>query len=156
VAGRRRLAAKGGVALLLLAASGAAAIIAGCGSERPVPVSSLSRAQFIERADAICAEGRRRGLRYRPSLADGETGAAAARAIEVALLPAIGQVVDDLYAIGAPAAQRERMEAFLSELQRAVSEAESFEVPTFERLDRAFASSGKLALELGLRSCAYG
>lgn len=132
----------------------------GCGGAteagRFLPVSSLSEAKFVERANSICAGGRERGLRYQPSLPSAQTGAAIARAIDVSVLPALRQVADALYKLGAPADRRGKVEAFLASFEEALGRAEDLEAPSFERLEPLLGRSGELALRAGLESCAYG
>ena len=132
----------------------------GCGggakAERTLPVSSLSEAKFVERADAICAEGRERGLRYQPSLPSGQTGAAIAEAIDISVLPALRQAADALYRLGAPAGRHGKVEAFLASFEEALGKVEDLEVPSFERLEPLLGPSGDLALRAGLESCGYG
>lgn len=144
---------------LLLSATGLAALLAGCGGgeDRTVATTSLAKAEYVKRADAICARGRMRALRYQPSLGrEGQTPAAAHTAIEVSVLPAIREVVDELYELGAPSGQKGQVEAFLAAFQEGVDEAEGLEVPTFDRLQRVLGRPGELALKAELRNCVFG
>lgn len=141
----------------ILAAAVAIAAAGGCGGGgRTVAASSMSAAEYARRADAICAKGRLRGLRYQPGLAAGQTNKAASAAIEASVLPAVREVVDRLYALGAPSGRKAGIEAFLAAFQQAVDEGEQMEVPTFERLERVLAKPGGLAVKNGLTACAYG
>ncbi len=148
--------------LLALAASlCAVAAIAGCGGgdgeEQALASTTPAKSEYAKRAEAICAKGRMRALRYQPALGrEGQTAAASAHAIEVSVLPAIQGVVDDLYALGAPAGERSKVEEFLAAFQEDVSEGEDLEVPTFERIQRVFATSGEMALKMGIPACVYG
>lgn len=143
---------------LLSVAVGLAAIWAGCGdSSRTVTTSSLDKADFVKRADAICARGRLRSLGYRPAAAAGQSeGEAVTEAIETTVLPAMQRVVDDIYDLGAPQGEEARIEAFLAAFQQAVDEGEGLEVPSFERLEPLLAPPGELAQKSGLESCVYG
>ena len=144
----------------LLAVLCAAAIGVGCGGggeeERTLPVSSLSGAKFVERADAICARGRERALRYQPSLPGGRTGASIAEAIDASVLPALRQVVDRIYALGVARSEHRQVEVFLTTLTDALDRAEGLEVPSFERLEPLLRRPGTLARRLSLEDCVYG
>lgn len=148
------------ILFILLAAAAAGTSYAGCGGggseDRTVSTSSLTNAEFVKRADAICARGRLRALRYQPSASGGQTGAAVAAAIEAGVFPAIQAVIDKLYTLGAPAGQKARVEAFLTAFQQGVDEGEDLEVPSFERLGRVLAKPGELAHKSGLQDCIYG
>lgn len=144
----------------LLVTVGIAVTATGCGSDgaaRTVAASSLTRAEFAKRAEAICARGRLRGLRYGgPRGARQSERDALAERIEVALLPAIQRAIDEIYALGAPLGEEDRVEALLIALQEAVGAGKELRVPSFERLEQLFAKSGRLARKEGLDSCAYG
>lgn len=144
------------LALLLVAA--VASLFAGCSGDddRTVSTTSLDKAEYVERADAICAEGRLRALRYQPSAGGGQTAAAAQKAIDESVLPAVQEVVDELYELGAPGGQEEQIDAFLAAFQQGVDDGEDLEVPTFERFERVMAPAGKLARKAGLQDCIYG
>lgn len=144
---------------LLSITTGLAVFFAGCGGgqDRTVSISSLSKAEYVQRADAICAKGRARALRYQPSLGrEGRTAEALHKAIEAIILPAIQEVVDDLYELGAPQGEKGHTEAFLAAFQQGVDDGENLEVPTFGRLQRVLAPSGEKALKMGLQDCVYG
>lgn len=139
-------------AIVLLAATG-------CGdgdSTATVTVSSVTPAQYAKRASAACAQGRLRGIRYQPSDSDKMTNAGLAAAIEANLLPALQEVIDQLYAMGAPAGKKPQIEAFLTAFQQALDEAEGLEAPSFERLEPVFKKEAELAQQLGLEPCVYG
>jgi hypothetical protein len=135
-----------------------AALFIGCGGQedRTVSATSLTEAAYTKRANVICAQGRLRALRYQPSPAGEQTGEEASKAIENSVLPAIQEVVDELYELGAPSDQKGQIEAFLAAFQRGVDESEDLEVPTFDRLSRVLAPSGERARQAGLQDCIYG
>ena len=137
---------------------GALAIGIGCGGgdSQSLSASSLSKAEFVKRADAVCARGRERALRYQPSLPGGRTGASIAEAIDLSVLPALREVADSLYSLGAPGDERQGVEAFLVSFEDALGAAEDLEVPSFERLAPLLSRPGHLAHKAGLQSCVYG
>jgi hypothetical protein len=145
------------VRLLLACGIVAAGIGCGGGASRTASTSSLAKAQFVKRVDAICARGRIRGLRYRPSHATGQSeGKAMAEAIEIGLLPALQGVIDQISAVAVPPGQSGRVETFLAAFQQAVDAGERLSVPSLRSLERLLARPGKLAREDSLESCVYG
>jgi hypothetical protein len=138
---------------------GALAIGIGCGGgedSRSLSASSLGKAEFVKRADAVCARGRESALRYQPSLPGGRTGASIAKAIELSVLPALREVADRLYSLGAPSNERQGVEAFLASFEDALGAAEDLELPSFERLEPLLSRPGQLARKADLQSCVYG
>ena len=121
-----------------------------------VTTSSITKAEYSDRLEEICARGRLQGLRFQPP-ADGQTERdALTEAIESNLLPAIQTVTDEIYAVGAPDAARQQTEAMLVAMQEAVDEAEELETPTLTKVEEFLARSGGLARKAGLESCIYG
>lgn len=151
-AGRCRLV----VALVTLAAAAAAA---GCGSgdsDRTVATSSLGKAAFDQRAEAICADGRSRGLRFSGLPAGGTSEREAmTRAVRQSLLPALQRVVDRLYSLGAPAGEEQQIEDFLAAFQGGVDAAEKLRVPTLLNVEAKLDPAGALAERAALEACVY-
>jgi len=143
------------LALITLAVSVA---LTGCGGGETTALatSSMSKAEFVKRVEAICAQARSEAIRYRPAGKGESQPEALAKAIEDTLLPAIGKAVDDLYALGAPAAEKEQTEAFLSALRQGVEEGEGLSTPALEKVEELLAPSGRLARRAGFLSCVYG
>lgn len=142
---------------LVLAATGIAAL-AGCGdSGRTVPTSSMTTDQFVKRAEAVCAQGRLRGLRYEPpSGARQSERDVLGERIADNLLPALRQVIDELYELGAPAGRQSDVEALLTAMQDGLETASDRGAPTLKAVEDAFRPAGKLAQRDGLRACIYG
>ena len=126
----------------------------GCGGG--LSTSSMSQAEFTGRAETICAHGRLRSLRFHPPPHGLPERARLTEAIDSTLLPAIQGVVDEIYALGAPAERKARTEAFLTAMQEGIDEAEELDAPTVEGVEKLLARSGQLAQKDGLESCAYG
>lgn len=126
------------------------------GDSRTVPTSSMSEAEFDKRVETICAKGRRHALRFRPAAVDEPKRDAIDEAIDTTLLPAMQDVVDEIYELGAPPAQKRQTEALLVALQQAVGEGEDLSPATMERVEALFTPSAKLARKAGLEACVYG
>lgn len=132
----------------------------GCGggggsSTRTIATSSISEAAFAKRAEAICVRGRLRALRPSPAGAGQSERDAVSESIETTLLPGIQRVIDEIYALGAPAPEKGRIEAFLEALQQAVDEGEAADPPTVEGVERLLAGAGRAAERAGLKACAF-
>lgn len=135
---------------------------AGGGGETTVRSSSLSKAEFSEKAAAICTREKTKGLEAMGTYLKQHPGATGAAKIELigealqkVFLPAVQRQIDQIRALGAPAGDEEEIEAFLSSLQEAVDGA-SQGTPSNGKFAQAFASSASLAHEYGLDACAYG
>jgi hypothetical protein len=143
------------LALVLLAVSVAGAI--GCGNDEPtVATASMTKSAFVSKVDGICAHGRLRALHFEPSSVHESERDAVTAAIEGTLLPSIQEVIDSIYALGAPAGEEASTEALLVSMQGAVDEAEGRDTPTLAGVENLLAPSGRLACKAGLRSCIYG
>lgn len=132
----------------------------GCGEDsegsEAVTTSSITKAEYTDRLEEICARGRLQGLRFQPP-EDGQTERdALTEAIESTLLPAIQTVTEEIYAVGAPSTAKQQTEAMLAAMQEAVDEAEELETPTLTKIEELLGRSGSLARKAGLESCIYG
>lgn len=132
------------------------------GKETTVQSSSLSRAEFVERAGAICTREKTKGLEEMGAYVKQHPGATGAgkleligEALQKVFLPSVQRQIDQIRALGAPAGDEQEIEAFLSALQEAVDEAGQG-TPSNGKFGQAFASSANLAHEYGLDACAYG
>lgn len=132
---------------------------AGCGGGDNGPAirtSSLDEAAYDRRAEAICADGRSRGLRFSGLPTNGEIEREAmTRAIKRSLLPAFQRVIDQLYALGAPAGEEQQTGAFLSAFQHSVDAAKRIREPTLREVEAKLEPAGALAERDGLEACIY-
>lgn len=150
---------------ILLFAIAAAAAVTGCGgggqsTSTTVTASSLTKAAFLKRATTICRNGRDRlaagNLAYvkqHPSQSQQETFVTVVKTVEA---PVVRSVVDELRALGAPAAEVDEVEAITNGLQKAADELEaknSFDTAEAQQLLRL---GGDKALRYGADECAFG
>lgn len=151
----KRLSSKQTLALVLLAFG--VLVWVGCGeAARTVSTSSLTKAEFVNHVEAICARGRLRGLHFQPAGEGQSERDAITEAIDTTLLPAIQGVIDQIYALGAPRKKRAQTEALLTALQQAVDKGEALDIPTVQGVEGLLARPGRLARKAGLQSCVYG
>ncbi|MGN6216529.1 MAG: hypothetical protein ACTHN7_06170 [Solirubrobacterales bacterium] len=145
---------------LLAAHAAHAMIVAGCGSGGITETtSSLSKAEFVKKGNAICAEGskeinegfekfaKENGLseKKRPPQAKLEEG------IETVVIPGIRKEIEGIRALGPP---DEEAEAVLAAAEEALEEGE--EDPSLlakEESAGPFAKVNKLSREYGLTKC---
>lgn len=148
-----------------LAAAGAgvlaiALIVAGCGGSDPsVSTSSLSKAQFIKKADAVCAQGNKRletnfatflqekkNLKH-PSEADFE------ELVGKVVVPNLKREVKELRALGAPSGDEDRVGEIITAIEEGIETAESDPKVAASSSEAVFGVSSRLSKEYGLEVC---
>jgi hypothetical protein len=127
--------------------------------------SSLSKSEFVEKADAICNRDKRQGLAEMSTYVK-EKGAESAspqakiallrEALQAVFLPKVQDQIDEIRALGAPQGDEQEVEAFLAALQEGLDAASKAATPTNALFGQSFKRSGELARAYGLTACAYG
>jgi hypothetical protein len=142
--------------------TGSTTTAAGGGKQTKTHSPSLSKEEFVEKADAICTRGKTKGLEAMGVYAKEHQGTAGqskaeviGEAVQKVFLPSVQSQVDQIRALGAPAGEEQEVEAILAALEEAVEEA-SQGAPSSARFAKSFASAGALAREYGLTACVYG
>jgi hypothetical protein len=136
---------------------------AGGGKEKTPHSSSLSKAEFIKQADAICTREKTKGLQAMGAYVKQHQGATTEQAkaeligeaVQKVFLPSIQSQVNQIRALGAPAGDEQEVEALLDALEEAVEKA-SEGAASSANFAQAFTGSAKLAREYGLSGCVYG
>jgi hypothetical protein len=147
---------------VLTAAAAIVLIVAGCGggSDSSSDSSSLSKAQFIKQADAICEKGNKEneaefeefakehGLseKKEPSKAVQE------EAISEIVAPSVGKQIEEIDALGAPEGDEGKIEAMVAAVEEGVEEIEANPGSLTEGKN-PLAKGSKLAKEYGLKTC---
>lgn len=149
---------------LLCGACALALLAAGCGGggDETTTTASLSKAQFIKKADGICAsaekevEGEFESFAKEHKLSEkqppshGESEEAATSI----LIPSIEGQVEDIRALGAPAGEEEKVEELLTAVEDALDKAKQDPAAFIETEGEGdFAHANKLAREYGLTVC---
>jgi hypothetical protein len=126
--------------------------------------SSQAKTEFVDQANAICKEGKKKGLgeiktyvKAHPPSAGSSTEAKVAllgEALRTVFLPEVQNQVDEIRALGLPQGEEGQVEAILDAMEEGV-EASS-KSSTGLKLGLNFERSAELAREYGLDSCAYG
>lgn len=152
------------VAVLLSLVATLGSALVGCGSGDPsetTKTSSLTKAEFIRRAERICAHGSENLLplvtRYMqhhvtPHQTEAEL---TAEAIRETVLPKFQIQIDELRRLSAPPGDKKQIEAFLAAMQHATdSLAQRARLSLVTGIDHEFQQAGELALNYGIVNCA--
>lgn len=153
--------------MLLFVVIAATAVAGGCGDDESsagsIETSSLTKAQFIKKAGAICTESNENLLveinayiekHKSSSKSEGEVIADALREFAV---PKVESQIEEIENLGAPAGDEAQIEAFLEAQRRSVESLAARQSLTLTPgIELAFRQPGKLARQYGLDECAYG
>jgi hypothetical protein len=150
----------------VLAAVLAALVVAGCGggSDDPtVTVSSISKAAFIKKADAICKEGSARMQKgFSVYLRKNKKSIIALRhpdkedyegLIGGVLVPNLEREIKEIRALGAPSGDQEEVEEILNALEEGIETAENDPGAVKSSSEAIFGIASRLGKEYGLEVC---
>lgn len=156
--------------LLAITAVGIA-FFAGCGSDSDgdsgagsegttIETSSLTKAQFIKRADQICDQvsedllGPIYSYMKRHASKSKSEEELTAEAVRKVVVPQVEAEIEEIRALGAPAGDEEQIEEFLIADQRSVDSLKARrQLSLVPDVDNAFKQSKTLARAYGLKSC---
>jgi hypothetical protein len=135
-----------------IAAAVALALGVGCGDDE----ETLTKAEFIEQADAICAAGNEELNSLEPDFgADKNPAEIVDSFVSEELVPVLQAEHDDIEALGAPEGDEAEVESLLASLQGAIDAAEE-DPMAFVISDDAFAEADQAAEAYGLKECGQG
>jgi hypothetical protein len=147
------------------------AIVAGCGGgdstgsgdSNTIKTSSLTKAQFVEHADAICSAGSARILeRISAYMKEHESNSQSeaelvAKAIHATALPELEKQFDEIEDLGAPEGEQGQVEALLAALREGIVAAEKRRrMSIASNVAPEFRRAGALSRKYGIEACAYG
>jgi hypothetical protein len=153
-----------GIFLLLGAACVAALSAGGCGGgdeSTTITTSSISKDQFIRKANAICLKGRQQVetaastfLAENPDALESKNEPDFSELTQTIFVPAIEQETEEIRALGAPQGDQGEVEAILTAVEEGREKSE--EDPKAAALggSKAFKKADALAAKYGLDSCA--
>jgi hypothetical protein len=138
--------------------------VVGCGSsgESDTATASITKAEFITKASAICARLHKQAqaefLDYLKNHGEEPGTAAAVAALQAELaekyvISPKQQEADELAALGAPSGGESQVKAIVVSLEEGVEEAEGKPVQAANDSSKAFGEAEKLASEYGLTGC---
>ncbi len=143
------------------AALAAASFFTGCGGDNDNTTSAsdstLTKAEFISRADAICAKANKKdnaaGDRFFKNNPN-PTDAQHVQFLNQHVIPGIQAEIDGVRALSPPSGDEEEVKAILDAAQQGLDEARQNPlVLTQEQGPPAFAKADKLAAAYGLKVC---
>ena len=149
---------------LIAAAAVAALLLVGCGGDDESSANgSISKAEFIAKADAICKQSNKRmekelflflrknrtgGSLRKPSVEQNE------KFILTVLIPNLKQEIEELKELGVPEGDEEKIEAMIAALEEGLETAEDeTETVAAGTADIVFGIASRLAGEYGLQTC---
>jgi hypothetical protein len=142
-----------------------AAIVAGCGSSDDSSTSSLTKAQFIAQADAICKtsnaeiESEFEAFAKQNNIDENEEPSKAQKAevSETILVPNVTNQAEEIRDLAAPSGDEDEVSAMLDSLDEGVEEIEANPQAPFEsKQPNPFGPANKIAGEYGLEVCGQG
>jgi basic membrane lipoprotein Med (substrate-binding protein (PBP1-ABC) superfamily) len=147
---------------VLAAAAAILLIVAGCGggSDSSSESSSITKAQFIKQADAICAKGNKENEAEFEKFAKEKglsekkepTKAQQEEAISEIVGPGVQKQIEEIDALGAPEGDEGKIEAMIDAVEEGVEEIEENPAALVEGKN-PLAKGSKLAKEYGLKTC---
>ena len=153
-----------GFFLLLGGACAFALLVTGCGggsgNDSEVTASSLSKAQYIQKANAVCEKGTKQiatdfavFLKEKESVKE-PTEADYVQLFNTVVAPNVEREIDELRELGAPKGDEKEVEAILQAREESIQIAEEDPEAIIENSDKVFARASKVAAGYGLKTCA--
>lgn len=150
---------RGSIALVV-AVVAAALTVAGCGSGGDSSsTGSVSKTEFIAKADAICKKGTERmqsGIfaalknpRNLTKMSDAEQE----KIVATVMVPSVSREVKELRALGIPDGDEEKVDAIVAALEEGIETAERDPQIVIKSSDVVFGISSRIAGEYGLEAC---
>ena len=164
---------KRGPIVLLAGVLAVALILVGCGggdsdsttSGSDSSTASLSKAEFIKKADAVCAAGGKRTQSEYAAYVEEKklsskkepTPAQYAEVSDEIQVPAFKRQAEELRALGAPTGEEAKVTAILDALDAGIEKVEDANPKkALESTSSLFAEADKLAIAYGLKVCGHG
>ena len=132
----------------------AALAFGGCGNSDDE--ASLTKAQFTQQANAICAKSsdeRVAEFRARASVKGLSGDQQREEAVVEAFIEPFKEMIGELEDLSSPEGDEEEVEAIYDEMKQGVSDLETDPLVVFESEEKMFNNANKLASEYGLNDC---
>lgn len=148
------------LSLIAAAALATGLIAAGCGgdddesSDSGTEATTLTKAEFITEADAICAQGNQEIDQAFQTLSKDPSQAQFDEVVTVTVIPSIQGQIDDIRALGAPEGDEDQISAALDSAQEATDKVE--EDPSIlndPQGEDPYTEAEKLLREYGITKC---
>jgi len=138
-------------------------VLAGCGggSSSTESTSSLTKAEFVKKGNAICAKGEKEveagveGFIKENNFSEKKppTGAQMEALAEEVLLPTVRKQLDEIRALGIPSGEEQEVEAIFVAVEEGIEKTEEDPSAFAEGGSGPFVKANKLAREYGLTVC---
>ncbi len=157
-----------GKRLIVLFAGAVAVVLAvsGCGSSDDPSGASITKAQFVKKADASCKKGKEKiradFAKYVKEREDkgqdlsNPTEDDFAEVVDVVLVPDVEEEVEEIRDLGAPSGDEDQVDAILEAREDGLEAAEAEPKAVVVSGKNVFAQATKLAKEYGLEVCGTG
>jgi hypothetical protein len=134
-------------------------LIAGCGGDKEGSATSISKEEFIAKADAICKKGTERlqaaiakVLKDQPNITK-VSKAEQEEIVTTAMVPSVSREVKELRALGVPDGDEEKVDAMITALEEGVETAERAPEVVTKSSDAIFGIASRIGGEYGLVAC---
>jgi hypothetical protein len=128
---------------------------AGCGSDSSSAEPSLTKAQFVKRADAICTASENEQFKIGMTYLEEHPGVEEEEVIIPAGLPPIEKELRMIKDLTAPAGYAKKVDEFVQALEQAVTETRKDPGSALEPTGNPFEKPNNLAEADGLKGCAH-
>jgi hypothetical protein len=150
-------------AFILCVALLATASVVGCGggdddgtaTADEGSTSSLSKAEFVKKANSICVKKSQDLLEEMREFADEPAGASAQDAIQQLWPPALREEAEEIRGLGAPEGGEAKVEAYLASLGKVTDEIEAKKPKDIFKLQELLVGVNSAAAAYGLESCEF-
>ena len=126
---------------------------AGCGGGDST-TASLTKKQFLKKADKFCEEGEREQLELASEYLKKHPGAEEEEMIIPAGLPPLQKQTEEIKALPAPEGDEAQVEAIVKAFEKALKDTEANPQDILTTASNPFKEADKLAEKYGLTSCA--
>lgn len=126
---------------------------AGCGGGGDSTAATLTKAQFLRQADAICAKTEERQLARMQGFNEPPGRASEIKLVRVAGLPPLHVQAEELGTLTPPAEMDRQVDVFLAAFETGIEEIEKAPIKLLNIERNPFTESQKLAKALGLKVC---
>jgi hypothetical protein len=146
--------------VLVVAALAAALVVSmvGCGSDSST--ASVTKAEFIKKAEAACEKGEERiqkdfaAFVKKHENVKNPTKADYAELVDEVMTHNIDEEIDQIQAIGAPSGEEDRVNAIITAREESVKTAEGQPELVIKESKKVFGKASSLAKAYGLQACA--
>jgi len=137
-----------------------ALVLVGCGGGGDSSSdNSISKEEFIAKADAVCKKGTERLqaaiapiLKNQPNIAKVSKGEQE-KIVATVMVPSVSREAKELRALGVPDGDDEKVDAMITALEEGVETAERDPEAVTKSSDAIFGIASRIASEYGLTSC---